>query len=81
MSFLLPVFCVVLSHPVSRLVQPHEATDVQAVNDFILFSIASVGSLIGGLIFSKYGWEAMVYAAMGMVSEGVSGSCPWQHDS
>lgn len=44
-----------------------EAVDVQAWNDFILFSIASAGSLASGYVFSYYGWYVLIYASSGMV--------------
>jgi len=40
--------------------KPHEATQVQAVNDFILFSVAGGGSLLSGVVFSQYGWLTLV---------------------
>lgn len=43
-----------------------EATDVQAINDFILFTVAGVGSLLSGLIYSTWGWFVLVYAVSGM---------------
>jgi MFS family permease len=44
-----------------------EAPDVQAVNDLILFSVAGVGSIISGLIYSAYGWGALVFSVSGMM--------------
>lgn len=41
--------------------QPQEATDVQAFNDFILFSIAGGGSLVSGTVYSDYGWITLIY--------------------
>jgi len=41
--------------------QPEEATDVQAFNDFILFSIAGGGSLVSGTVYSDYGWITLIY--------------------
>jgi hypothetical protein len=35
--------------------QPIEASEVQAYNDFIIFSVAGAGSLISGVIYSAYG--------------------------
>ena len=35
--------------------KPIEATEVQAVNDFILFTVAGGGSLVSGIIYSAYG--------------------------
>ena len=35
--------------------QPIEATEVQAINDFVIFSIAGAGSLISGVIFADFG--------------------------
>jgi hypothetical protein len=50
------------------LLQPHEAADVQAVNDFILFTVASAGSLASGYIFSQYGWYILIYTSLAMVN-------------
>jgi predicted MFS family arabinose efflux permease len=38
-----------------------EATDIQAVNDFILFTVAGCGSLLSGIIYSLYDWFAVIY--------------------
>jgi hypothetical protein len=35
--------------------QPSEATEVQAINDFVLFTIAGAGSLASGFIFAEFG--------------------------
>ncbi len=35
--------------------QPSEATEVQAINDFILFTVAGAGSLISGVIYADFG--------------------------
>lgn len=39
----------------------NEATDVQAVNDFFLFSIAGSSSFLSGYIFEEYGWVFLIY--------------------
>ena len=36
-------------------IQPVEAAEVQAYNDFIIFSVAGAGSLISGVLFAAYG--------------------------
>eukprot|EP01040_Poterioochromonas_malhamensis_P015709 gene15709-17636_t len=41
--------------------KPKEATEVQAVNDFILFTIAGAGSLISGVIYDEIGWNWLIY--------------------
>lgn len=46
---------------------PVEATDVQAVNDFFLFSTAGLLSLASGLIFSDFGWFVLIYAVSAMM--------------
>lgn len=52
-----------------------EAVDVQAWNDFILFTIASAGSLASGYVFSYYGWYVLIYAASAMVSHPIMHVC------
>lgn len=47
--------------------QPVEATEVQAYNDFIIFSVAGGGSLISGVIYATYGWLFLIYLVSGMV--------------
>lgn len=54
--------------------EPREATEVQAVNDFVLFTIAGAGSLASGFIFSIFGWLVLIYVASVMVS---ASSCPF----
>jgi hypothetical protein len=49
--------------------QPKEATEVQAVNDFVLFTIAGAGSLLSGEIYAIWGWSVLIYVASGLVSE------------
>jgi len=46
---------------------PHEATDVQAVNDFILFTIAGAGSLVSGVIYSSFSWPILIYASSALM--------------
>jgi len=48
--------------------EPMEATEVQAINDFVLFSIAGAGSLLSGVIFAEYGWLVEIYVASVLVS-------------
>lgn len=47
--------------------RPEEATDVQAFNDFILFSIAGGGSLVSGTVYADYGWKTLIYVVVGLV--------------
>jgi MFS family permease len=47
--------------------RPEEATDVQAFNDFILFSIAGGGSLASGVVYADYGWKALIYLVVVVV--------------
>eukprot|EP01035_Chromulina_nebulosa_P020643 gene20643-26765_t len=47
--------------------EPHEATRVQAINDFILFSVAGAGSLASGIIFEVYGWFNMILVSSGLI--------------
>jgi hypothetical protein len=44
-----------------------EAADVQAVNDFILFTVAGVGSLISGVVFSDTNWRVLIYTVSCMM--------------
>lgn len=44
-----------------------EATEVQAINDFILFSIAGGGSLASGFIYAGLGWLALIYVVSALV--------------
>ena len=37
------------------------------MNDFVLFTIAGGGSLLSGLVYSSYGWDALIYACSIMV--------------
>lgn len=48
--------------------QPDEATAVQAVNDFVLFSVAGAGSLLSGAIYAAYGWLVLIYVVSVLVS-------------
>jgi hypothetical protein len=49
-----------------------EATEVQAINDFILFSIAGAGSLVSGFIFKIYGWHNLIYGVSGVMAVNVA---------
>lgn len=49
--------------------KPVEATEVQAYNDFIIFSVAGGGSLISGVIYATYGWLFLIYLVSGLVSK------------
>ena len=46
----------------------NEATDVQAVNDFLLFSIAGSSSFLSGYIFEEYGWVFLIYIMIAFVA-------------
>jgi len=48
--------------------KPVDATRVQAVNDFILFSVASASSLIAGVIFGGAGWSVLIYVVTGLIT-------------
>eukprot|EP01038_Epipyxis_sp_PR26KG_P016165 gene16165-21978_t len=47
--------------------QPIEAPKVQAINDFILFTVAGSSSLIAGYIYSELGWKNLVYVVLVMM--------------
>lgn len=47
--------------------EPQEATDVQAVNDFVLFSIAGLLSVISGYIYESLGWDNLIYIVIGFM--------------
>lgn len=51
----------------TRCYLPHEATSVQAINDAILFSVAGIGSLVSGAIFSYYGWQTLIYVTSTLI--------------
>ena len=40
--------------------RPSEADKVQGFNDIILFSSVGLSSFASGLVFSTYGWDAMI---------------------
>ena len=44
-----------------------EAADVQAVNDFILFTVAGVGSLLSGIVYSFTSWYSLILLVSGMM--------------
>mmetsp|Transcript_2140 Transcript_2140/g.3361 ORF Transcript_2140/g.3361 Transcript_2140/m.3361 type:complete len:577 (+) Transcript_2140:51-1781(+) len=46
---------------------PAEASEVQAINDFILFSVAGGGSLISGVIYASEGWKFLIYIVSAMM--------------
>lgn len=50
--------------------QPIEAAEVQAWNDFIIFSIAGAGSLISGVIYAT--WGMYLYVRYGLCEENIS---------
>lgn len=49
--------------------QPHEAADVQAVNDFVIFTVAGAGSLLSGVIYSSFSWAVLIYISAGLVGK------------
>lgn len=53
-----------------RCMQPIEAAEVQAWNDFIIFSIAGAGSLISGVIYAT--WGMYLYVRYGLCEENIS---------
>jgi hypothetical protein len=40
---------------------------VQAINDFVIFTVAGVGSLLSGVIYSSLGWDMLIYISAAMV--------------
>lgn len=42
--------------------QAHEALIVQAVNDFLIFGLAGVGSFASGYVYAAVGWARLVYS-------------------
>jgi hypothetical protein len=59
--------CTIPPSSLSFLFQPHEAADVQAINDFILFTVAGGGSLISGVIYSHFSWAILIYMSSVLV--------------
>lgn len=47
--------------------KPCDATRVQAINDFILFSVASASSLASGALFATFGWSVLIYVVSGLI--------------
>merc|ERR1712167_509903 len=45
----------------------HEAADVQAINDFILLTIAGASCLASGAIFYYFGWSTLIYVCSALV--------------
>jgi len=48
--------------------RPCDATRVQAINDFILFSVSSAGSLASGALFASFGWSVLIYVVSGLIA-------------
>lgn len=48
----------------SRVHQPAERFQVQAVNDFSVFGMSAVGSLSAGVVLHAWGWHGVLLAAM-----------------
>ena len=40
---------------------------MQALNDFILFTVAGAGSLVSGIVFAKFSWAVLIYGSAVMV--------------
>jgi hypothetical protein len=59
--------CYAVSPSPSHLSQPHEAADVQAINDFILFTVAGGGSLVSGVLYSQFSWAVLIYLSSVLV--------------
>ncbi|KAJ1431643.1 major facilitator superfamily domain-containing protein [Ochromonadaceae sp. CCMP2298] len=49
-----------------------EATEVQGLNDFIIFSVAGSASLLSGLLYGAEGWKVLVYTVGGLVSDALT---------
>lgn len=47
---------------------------MQAVNDFVLFTVAGGGSLLSGVIYATYGWLVLIYVVSVLVSVSISWS-------
>ena len=47
--------------------KPQEAAEVQAINDFVLFSVAGAGGLGSGFIYARMGWHFLIYTVSAMV--------------
>lgn len=43
--------------------QPEEKTRVQSFNDFIVFGMVAVGSLLSGSVLTAYGWSTVLWAS------------------
>jgi len=41
--------------------RPVEALQVQAFNDFVIFSVSGISTLIAGVIYNYAGWEMLIY--------------------
>jgi hypothetical protein len=41
---------------------------VQAINDFILFTVAGGGSLISGVVYSHFSWAILIYMSSVLVT-------------
>jgi len=51
----------------SECYQPSERHKVQALNDFIIFSVQALASLLAGWILFKAGWQSLVYSTIPFV--------------
>lgn len=43
--------------------RPEETTQVQALNDFIIFSLMAIGSFLSGSLLAAYGWDAVLWVS------------------
>ncbi|GAB7198850.1 hypothetical protein OS12_02910 [Dickeya oryzae] len=44
--------------------QPEERTQVQSLNDFVVFGVMIVGSFSSGALLNLYGWNAVLWGAL-----------------
>ena len=52
----------------ARAHRPAERFSVQALNDFVVFSIAAAGSLSAGVVMQMLGWDAVLYASLAPIA-------------
>lgn len=53
---------------------------MQAVNDFVIFTVAGIGSLLSGVIYSSFSWAVLVYMSAALVSSRPSFTLPVNYD-
>ena len=64
-----------------QMYQPHEAHQVQGLNDLVVFSTQAVASLGSGVVLLLFGWEGMIWAAVPMVFIQVALLLNWRYTS